>query len=172
MNTLLPWSSSCIRISTTFTEEAYKFSHEDNISKNELLTIPEVCITAKINKASLNWVNAVRKKVMVARRGFLFSLFFLLRLEPCGAQQLNVMAICARLFTVWSIIQQTIHRSATPRLAGGTTFHYGNLVNFSSFMGNPTRYPLFFVAPAFIALSSKSACLPACPPACLPRSSC
>jgi len=85
VNTLLPWSSSCIRISTTFTEEAYKFSHEDNISKNEPLTIPGVCITARINKPSLNWVNAVRK--MVARRGFLFSLSFLLRLEPCGAQQ-------------------------------------------------------------------------------------
>jgi len=78
------------------------------------------------------------------------------------------MAICARLFTVWSLIPQPIHRSATPRLASGTTIHYGNLVNFSSFMGNPTRCLLFFVAPAFIALSSKSACLPACLPACPP----
>jgi len=38
------------------------------------------------------------------------------------------MAICARLFRIWSLIQQPVHRTATARLAVGTTFHYGNRV--------------------------------------------
>jgi len=44
------------------------------------------------------------------------------------------MAVCARqenLFTAWSLIPQPVHRTATARLAVGTTFQYGNLVNLS-----------------------------------------
>jgi len=37
----------------------------------------------------------------------------------------------SKLFATWSLISQPIHRIATARLAVGTTFHHGNIVNLS-----------------------------------------
>jgi len=77
LNTLLPRSSSTWRMSTTTAEEVVESWHEENISQSELLTIPGVCITARINNPLLLWVWADTERVMEHEEVFLSIGFFL-----------------------------------------------------------------------------------------------
>ena len=127
MNTLLPWSSFCYRISRTPAEEAEN-SLSKIISKNEL-NLHGICIAVVTNQTTGVFIMGVRG----SRKGygnpkrisFLLGFSFPLLLEPCGPWQLNVMAICARQeqpLHNWPLVPQPIHRTATARLAVDTTF--------------------------------------------------
>jgi len=86
MNTLLPWSSFCYRISRTPAEEAEN-SLSKIISKNEL-NLHGICIAVVTNQTTGVFIMGVRG----SRKGygnpkrisFLLGFSFPLLLEPCG----------------------------------------------------------------------------------------
>ena len=96
VNTLLPRSSFCYRISRTPIEEANKFLTKI-ISKNKL-NLHGICIAVIIKSNYFyNGCAWIKKGLWQHEEDFCFVGFsFPLRLEPCVPRQSNVMAISAR----------------------------------------------------------------------------
>jgi len=96
--------------------------------------------------------------VVSTRWRFLFSRVFLLFVSNLAVHDIETLAICAlpgNLFTIWSLILQRAHRTATARLAVGTTFHYGTLVNLSYLCSPDHITSMFFGTPAFPVVESR-----------------
>ena len=128
VNTLLPRSSFCYRISRTPVEEANN-SFTKIISKNELLNIHGICITIIIKSNYLyNGCAWIKKGLWQPEKDFYFvGLFF-----SSSSGTLRSMTIkrhghlCPTRVTSLQLAinpaTYSIHRTATARLAVDTTF--------------------------------------------------
>ena len=129
VNTLLPRSSFCYRISRTPTVEEANNSFTKIISKNELLNIHGICITIIIKSNYLyNGCAWIKKGLWQPEKDFYFvGLFF-----SSSSGTLRSMTIkrhghlCPTRVTSLQLAinpaTYSIHRTATARLAVDTTF--------------------------------------------------
>jgi len=90
-----------------------------------------------------------QERLMATRRGFLFfRVFLFFFVWNLGVHDNKTswpfVPDKSNLFIIWSVIPQPIHRSATARLAVGTTFHYGSLFQSQLIHGGPDQITSVF----------------------------
>jgi len=81
---------------------------------------------------------------MATEKGYLFSRFrpfqFVWNNEVRNNEtSLPFVPDKSNLFTIWSLIPQSVHRTATARLAVSTTFHHGNICQYQLIYGHLSR---------------------------------
>jgi len=94
---------------------------------------------------------------MATQRGFLFSGLFPFQFVWNHAVRDNEMSSPfvpdkSNLFTIWSLIPQSVHRTATARLAVSTTFHHGNICQYQLIYGTCLDNNYVFPVPRRFAL--------------------